>query len=273
MWSAKTAQRRKKEIVPKRAVCITLGEQSENHFGMVKNGNGLAEKGFSLEEMKKIESEYEGETEWIDLSFRGECANVLVLRNCADIFTGGRADEMFTELVNLPWDTTYWDVRRAKWLNKHARHNLCFSDTYAELNKEKKSGTVISYNSCPLMHRWKGKMEEMLSVGKLEAEGNYYYNVNKTGIGAHGDSERKKVVAVNLSDHGVKREIRWHWFLRHKPIGNMVQVVLNHGDGYIMSEKASGYDWRRSSIPTLRHSAGSEKYLKFKNCTCVPVVV
>lgn len=31
-------------------------------------------------------------------------------------------------------------------------------------------------------------------------EGNYYYDINKTGIGFHGDSERKKVIAISLSD-------------------------------------------------------------------------
>lgn len=31
---------------------------------------------------------------------------------------------------------------------------------------------------------------------------------------------------------------------------------------YIMSEKATGYDWKKRSIYTLRHAAGCKKYLK-----------
>ena len=34
----------------KRAICITNGEQGENHVGMQKIGDGLAEKGYSLDE-------------------------------------------------------------------------------------------------------------------------------------------------------------------------------------------------------------------------------
>ena len=37
--------------------------------------------------------------------------------------------------------------------------------------------------------------------------------------------------------------------------------MLNTGDIYIMSEKAVGSDWRKSSMYTLRHAAGCNKYL------------
>ena len=36
------------------AICITAGEQSENHAGMQINGNGLCQNGFSVEELEKI---------------------------------------------------------------------------------------------------------------------------------------------------------------------------------------------------------------------------
>ena len=39
------------------------------------------------------------------------------------------------------------------------------------------------------------------------------------------------------------------------------KFILNNGDMYIMSEKTSGFDWRKRSIKTLRHAAG-EKYVK-----------
>jgi len=49
------------------SICITAGEQSENHVGMEINGNGLCKNGFTLEDLLKfkenlfnkgIESEY-----------------------------------------------------------------------------------------------------------------------------------------------------------------------------------------------------------------------
>ena len=35
-------------------------------------------------------------------------------------------------------------------------------------------------------------------AGNLKGEGNYYYDVKTCGIGFHGDSERRKVVAIRL---------------------------------------------------------------------------
>ena len=36
---------------------------------------------------------------------------------------------------------------------------------------------------------------------------------------------------------------------------------IQHGDIYLMSDKAVGYDWKIRSIPTLRHAAGTGDYL------------
>ena len=58
--------------------------------------------------------------------------------------------------------------------------------------------------------------------------------------------------------------LQFNWFFRHKPFGNTLKLELNNRDMYFMSEKATGRDWKRSSINTVRHCAGKEgtKYLK-----------
>jgi hypothetical protein len=35
-------------------------------------------------------------------------------------------------------------------------------------------------------------------------------------------------------------------------------------DIYAMSEKATGFDWKKKTIVTLRHAAGCKKYLQIK---------
>jgi len=49
-------------------------------------------------------------------------------------------------------------------------------------------------------------------------------------------------------------------------IVNLLQLVkkinFNHGDIYIMSDKAVGNDWKKRKIHTLRHAAGFEQNLK-----------
>ena len=96
---------------------------------------------------------------------------------------------------------------------------------------------------------------------ELACEGNYYYDVSKCGIGFHGDGERKRVVGLRL---GASIPLHFQWFTKSNPIGNRFIVQLNHGDLYIMSEKAVGTDWMLSSKITLRHAAGSSKYTTIK---------
>lgn len=264
----------------KSAICITLGEQSENHVGMAKQGNGLAKNGYSIADLERIAKVFEslgGKPELVNLNDenpKDTRASVLVLRNCIDILVGGGAsDDMFNELKNLEWDKTYYDAMRKRWLNKRARYNLCFGENHVDADMEKRSGTIVAYDETPTMKTWKTKMEELCGEPqKLEAEGNFYYDANKTGIGFHGDGERKKVVAASLGI-GVVREIHWQWFGKVEregkkatvmPIGKRYVVNLYHGDTYIMSEKATGFDWKRYNEKTLRHAAGTpgSKYFK-----------
>ena len=74
------------------------------------------------------------------------------------------------------------------------------------------------------------------------------------GIGRHGDSQRKIVVGVRLDG---KMPLKFTWFHRHRP-------MLSPGDIYVMSEKAVGYNWKRSSHYTLRHCAGAISHTKDK---------
>ncbi len=54
--------------------------------------------------------------------------------------------------------------------------------------------------------------------------------------------------------------LHFQWYQHHAPMGPVRTIELHHGDLYVMSEKAVGYDWKRSSQPTLRHGAGPIRY-------------
>jgi hypothetical protein len=62
------------------------------------------------------------------------------------------------------------------------------------------------------------------------AQGNLYYDVACCGIGFHGDSERRKVVAVRL---GAAFPLQFQWFMRSAAVGRRVNVELKHGDMYV----------------------------------------
>lgn len=94
----------------------------------------------------------------------------------------------------------------------------------------------------------------------LKAEGIRYEVCGKTGIGAHGDSERRKVVGIRLG--ACSMIIMYYWHYNNIPRGKSISLTLNPGVMYIMGEKAVGTDWLSAPKKqyTLRHSAGSRQY-------------
>jgi len=262
------------EELKNKAWVLTLGEQSENHVGMIKYGNGLSEKGYSVEDLKEMKKKFEElgcECELLRLNDllsddeNADEAYVLVMRKCVDVILGdGCGKEMVSEMEKLNWDDKYWDTRRSKVLNKRARYNLCFGDESKESDLENGVGTVVGYDDVKLLKRMKKKVEEIVGEEKLECEGNYYYDAKTCGIGFHGDGERKKVIGISLCTEDVVREIDWVWYKNSERVSEKLRVKLKNGDCYVMSEKASGFDWKKRSALTLRHAAGVEgsKYLK-----------
>ena len=242
-------------------ITITFGDCSENHVGMKKNGT-ISEKGYKSEDLdiiSKYFSEKDKVVERIDLTtylgnenYVGEKPELLIIRNAID-----NHKEIFAELNNLEWDSKYFDTRRQKVLNKHARTNLCFSNYSQTADFENKKGTIINYDQVSQLNIAKNLLVKSINEQKLECEGNKYNNITKNGIGWHGDAERKKVIGLRL---GESMPLCFNWFKQCKPVGTTFMAQLNSGDIYIMSEKTSGYDWKKRSIYTLRHSAGADKY-------------
>lgn len=171
------------------------------------------------------------------------------------------SEKLKAELDNLNWDKKALMYGRV--VNKNARHNLCFADVSQEADYKSGKGTVIPFDSVPCLATVRGRLSEFLGASgeNLFAEGNYYFDLKNCGIGFHGDSERRKVVAMRV---GASNPIVFQWFFKNNPVGIPIRIDLNDGDMYIMSDKAVGNDWKKSSIYTLRHAAGAEKFLKYK---------
>ena len=119
-------------------------------------------------------------------------------------------------------------------------------------------GTVHDFKSLPLLNLLRNVNEIIFGpkAKKFYCELNKYHH-DKAGIGFHGDAERKLVICYKCGDKRMK--LKFQWYYRHKRIGKMFEVEIGEGDGYAMSEFATGYNWKCSSFPTLRHSSGREK--------------
>jgi alkylated DNA repair dioxygenase AlkB len=248
---------------------LTFGDVAENHKGMQQIGN-LSDVGFTLNDLKQIKAwfeERECKCKIINLNWLldenievDNSAYILIIKNAVNVLledeTG--SDALFMEQDALEKDTKAFMYGRV--VNKKARHNLCFSEKHQTPNYEKGNGTVYAFDEVPLLHRIKCKLREIIGEkgNDLQVEGNYYYDINKCGIGFHGDSERKKVVGLRL---GAILPLCFAWFHKNEKISDILTVYkLEHGDMYVMSEKTSGFDWKSSSKYTLRHAAGCSKY-------------
>jgi len=255
-----------------RTVTITFGDQAENHVGMQKIGNGLASEGFSVADLMAAKAAFEAkgavQCEVVDLHEHlpsggeqpDDQAKILIVRNGVSAF-GVDASTAFAEQMALSWDTKALMYGRV--VNKHARHNLCFDSTPQEPNYAAGEGRVVAYPSVPCIAQIRDGLQGFLGgkAAELAAEGNFYVDTRVCGIGFHGDSERKKVVGVRL---GETIPLHFQWFQGGSPVGTRAKLRLNSGDVYVMSQKATGWDWKRRSALTLRHAAGCSKFLTIK---------
>ena len=280
MQSKTKGKKKRKKEKGKRGATLTYSYTVENHVGMEILGDHSKGKGKTFDELlgcRKIIKERYPEAEcYVNLlnDYLPEdknCENlagVLIFKDGVNHILnkiGKTSVDLFNEHDVLEKDTKYFDTRRQKVLNKHARHNLCFKDEDQEPDYENKKGTVVSFNRLPLTKYVREEFEFIFGEKDLNCEGNYYYDLLKTGIGFHGDSERLDVYGARIGeDNKSGFPLHFQWYQNRQRVGERCIFDLKNGDIYSMSKKATGYDWKKSANNrlTLRHAAGCEKYLK-----------
>lgn len=260
---------------------LTFGDQAENHAGMQILGKP-AEAGFTRAELEEARARLAAAghaAELVDLRPALEAARraaedaeeygplsdledacVLVVRGgLGALLPEASATDLMEEHMALPVDTKAW--MRGRVVNKRARHNLCYADEAQAPDYEAKRGRIVAFDSVPLLSALRSELPAFLGpkAAGLVAELNLYYDVTRCGIGYHGDTERRIVVCARL---GESVPLQYQWFRRFRPVGEPVRLELGHGDVYVMGAKAVGYDWKRSSVYTLRHAAGADKFMR-----------
>lgn len=260
-----------------KVITLTFGDAGENHVGNQQIGVKLGEgDGFNEVDLLAAKEYAEGKgfvCELVDLKVLLEDvkveeevdeAFVLVIRG---FLNESRASELMEEMGSFEWDRKYWDVRRQKVLNKLARANVCFNDVSQEPNYEEGKGRIVAWSELRRLRKTRKRIRRYLGVkaDNLICEGNMYDDKMKNGIGYHGDTERRKVIALRLEEEkdGVM-PICYNWFYKGEAVGQKLVLQIGNGDLYVMSEKATGNDWKKRNKYTLRHAAGAKKYINQK---------
>ena len=268
---------------------ITFSECVENHAGMQQYGT-KSERGFTASEINeagKIADSLGFRVEYHDLSEllpenkrkefpkEIESSQIVIIREGCKLFsdegsslkkygpTGGNVEKLINEIKMTADIVDKQALMRGRVVNKLARWNLCFADHHQVADIENGKGTIKPFSEMPNLAIVRNKLPLLLGnpAKNLFAELNYYYNVKKCGIGYHGDSERRFVIALRF---GASLPLHYQWYHESKPVGRNLKLMLNNCDLYIMGEKAAGTDWKRRKVPTLRHSAGCDKYVNVK---------
>lgn len=253
-------------------ITFTCAEVGENHVGMEaidRQGNpGVkAKRGFTVSELKKFASSLQEKgfkAKVYRLSppeeYETDEAAILVVRK---FLSTKRAQELLEDAKELKWDEKYWDRRRKRVLNKHLRRNLLFADFRQSPCYEEGKGRVVKIKDVPVLDRTLKRIEKLvadeldrLAVESLIVEGNLYHDPKKSGIGFHGDTERRIVIGFRV---GAEMNLVFEWYHRSQRIGQRHEFNLKSGDLYVMSDKATGWDWRSPQKVTLRHAAGCDR--------------
>ncbi len=242
-------------------ITLTFGDRAENHKGMQIIGQSF-DKGYSLIDLLSIKSKFDNIGCNTILSNLNENVNhpdlndsyILVINN---FFNKEELDNLFNEQINLNYDKKAFMYGRV--VNKNARYNLCFSNFNQEPDYENKKGRILSFDSLEKLNNMRNKLNNYINnFLNLQGESNYYYNINKCGIGYHGDTERKIVIGIRL---GCDLPLYFQCFYKNQKINDKIKIDLTNGSIYIMTEKTSGNDWKLKNKYTLRHAAGCEKFI------------
>lgn len=252
---------------------ITFGDVAENHAGMEKIGME-ANGGFSHDNLLKFQKFFNEngiETELYHLNDLlhnnedekdNEDAYLLIARKGLQCLLDNdpeSVDAFYEEQDHLEKDTKA--KMRGRVVNKQARHNLCFADFSQEADFERGKGTIVDFSTLPYLSMVRFSLKNLTGF-ELFAEGNYYYDISKCGIGYHGDGERRIVVGIRV---GENMPLHFRWYHKFNVVSPTMKLMLGQGDVYFMSDKTTGNDWKKSSKYTLRHSAGSKAFLDEKN--------
>lgn len=240
---------------------FTFGDCAENHVGMQKIGI-TQDSGYSYEDILNFKTYFDShdcKTELINLQYENNKAYFLVIRNGMSVFLN-KDDDLFKEHNDLKKDTQA--IMYGRVVNKLARHNLCYAEKSQVSDLSAKKGTVVAYNDVPLLSKIrKGIINLSPKNSDIVVEGNFYYDVKKCGIGYHGDAERSKVIGLRV---GETFPLCFQWYHMSSKFGDQIRIDLSHGDMYVMCDKATGRDWKKRNLFTLRHAAGADKYINPK---------
>ena len=195
-------------------------------------------------------------------------ACLLVIKNGISLLMEDDADaaKLYPEQDRLRYDGKFFDKGKLKV--KRAHKAMIFSAEGRKASDDYKQPTVTAFSEVPRLTHIRSALSTLLGprTTDLEVDGTKYHTSfhekgddgklmkKKSNTGWHGDDKRKIVVGVCL---GAAATLSFVWRLPGSSKNfhdTLVTIPLHHGDIYVMSEKATGFDWKLTSLLRVLHS-------------------
>ena len=190
-------------------------------------------------------------------------AYVLVIRRAFKDLCDSVADDL-QHGVFPSEDRKMWNERRKQVQQRHARYCCCIGDAAVEPDISKGIGCVVSFDTIPAVAELRNRLTfagmecDIPKLCDLNGEVNHYYDAKKCYIGFHGDGERPDVVGFVV---GASKTLHFQGFCGADPVGERLEIIVHHGDLYVMCEVACGHNWkaeiaaRGQGVVHYRHAA------------------
>lgn len=220
----------------------------------------MADKGFSADQLRAIAANlgpYKTRVVELNNFLPAELVNdavdpcVLVLQHNQEL-----ADDALKEVTALKYDT--FTASRGKVVNAHSRH-MVFLGSHGSRAPDPATGlnTVKDFSEVPALERARAYVTELLGTTDCNSGCVIKYpDIDKCGIGWHGDGERRQTIVMRVGGSTYQRPLCFQWYLRGEPVGKVCSITLRHGDMAIACAKAVGTDWKTRNVLTLRHATG-----------------
>ena len=263
-------------------ISLKFGDAGKNHWGMEIIGNKKnVGDGFTKKDLDDIYGRMRMlglggncETYCLNDLLKGENekkqrtkkAYIMIIRNAmkTNLLNEVEFEEMKKEMNSFEWDTKCFDIRSGV-TTKNVRHNVCFNKEGQEPDYEKGKGRIVGFNTLKYFNKMRQNLKLLIGekMEEMICEGDKYYDTSKCGNKWHGDEDRREVIGCRI---GEEMDLCFNWYFNELPVGEKLELLLQDGDIYIMSEKAVGTDWIENNIYTLKHavnSIGNNHFTKF----------
>lgn len=166
------------------------------------------------------------------------------------------ADETLVEMQSVVNYSEYAH-RYGKKVKARSRNVGFLGSTSAPEDPDVNAPAKTAWADLPGCTRVRETLHALLEDGGAsEAVAIRYNNVDECGIRWHGDAERSKTLIARFGSNSARHPLFFMWYCNNVPISEPYAIPLAHGEVAIPSFKAVGSDYKRSSIPTLRHATG-----------------